>query len=279
MSIKLFSDFLIEKKKLTKEQFQEVVEYQKKNDISLSKIALDEGYLTKEDLKLINEKQQVYDRKFSNTVLDLMLLSTNQLEQLLKRYDENHISFYDALIHKELITKDELENELKSYEANQKEVSKHIFKEIAFFDRDNLLQETVSVLEKLYLRTTSESTIKLKKIDFSSACNLDEKMVLQGLCGDESLEFAFASDDIVHIEFAKAVLKDPLVDDEENEIDTIGKFLNVLLVNIAVSLISRGVYVELSDSAISTSNKFDIENFCRLVFLTSQGEISLYIKL
>lgn len=279
MSIKLFSDFLIEHDKLTKEQFQEVLLYQSQNSISLSKIALDEGFLSLDDLKIINEKQKTYDQKFARTVLDLMLLNTSELEQLLKKYEQKHISFYDALIKKNLISKDELDLELKSFEADQKKHSKHVFKELAFFDRDNLIQESISVLEKLFERTTSGEMIKLKKIDFSIDSCPKKTVVAQGLRGEEDVEFAMVVEEKANVAIANLVLKEPLLDEEENEVDTIGKFLNVFLVNIAVSLISKDISVELGDADIHTTNKFDLDGFYRLDFICGEGELTFYIKI
>lgn len=278
MSIKLFSDFLVDQGKITREQLNEAVQFQAKNSVSLSKLAFDEGLLTRKELSLIFEKQKFFDQKFVDTVLNLTLLNTKQLDYLLKKYDQKSLTLYDILIDKDMISKEELDEEYVYFEKAQKVFSKHVYKEMSFFDRDNLIQDTITTLEKLYLRTLHE-VIKLKKIDFTISHIENETIITQGLTGEEDIEYALVLEEQNSKEIINSVLKDPLYDEDENFIDTLSKFMNVFLVNMGASLISREICVELNELQVLHSNSFDLSSFYRLEFLTTKGSFSLYIKI
>lgn len=277
MAIKFFGHFLLDEGKLTNEQLTQVVEFQSANNLSLGELAIREKLLTQKQANLINDKQRSLDKRFGEVAISLELLSDEQLVSLLAMQKKEKLFFGDVLILKNIMKKETLNAELARFEVQQKLEVVVLDETIAAIDKDDTIKKSLSILQTIYSRVVHDY-IKLVKVEKSTQTSKGI-LVLQKMRGDIHLDFAFQPIDPVALAISSKFLKMDFESVDEMVLDIVSEFLNVVLGNIAVKFSEESVKVDLKPPLILEPKDFDSSEFYSFDFVTTQGELRVYLKI
>lgn len=259
MSIKFFGDYLVDSKTLTIDELNKAIDYQNKNNLPLGELALKESLLSLDDIIVVKSFQKIHNKKFGESALELKLLKPLELELLLKKQNEQNLMLGEILVLKNILSQEKLNDSFEQFYLLQKERIKHIFKELAFFDRNDLILDSISIFEKIYLRSTQES-IKVEEIDFFPTLSSNYDGYIQNISGEENLSFILQVPN--HLEDLQAK-----------------EIIESFAISIEDSFISNSVNVSKDKTKKININEIDIEGYCKIKFLTLQNELIFYIKI
>jgi len=276
MAIKFFGHYLLDEKIITAQQLTEAVEYQAEKNLSLGEIAVRENLLTLKDAETINNKQRILDKRFGEVSILLGLLTQDQIEYLLLTQKKEKVFFGEVLISKEFISEQELEKQLTLFEELQQIEVVALDEKIEHLDKDNIIKDTIGVLQKLYPRIVHDY-IKLVSIEKESENH--GIIVLQKMRGDIHLDFALQPEDPVSLAISQKFLKMDFESVDEMVLDIISEFVNVILGNIAVKFSANSVKVDLTPPEVIKSKDFQVKEYFSFNFTTTQGALKLYLKL
>ncbi len=277
MAIKFFGHYLLDNNTLSAEQLTEAVEYQNSKNLSLGALAVREGMITLKQADTINDKQRSLDKRFGEVSIELGLLTDEQIGTLLGLQKKEKVFFGEVLVLKNFLTSDELEKELKLFEEMQKIEVVELDDKLEALDKDNIIKDSIGVLQTLYSRVIHDH-IKLIQVNDKSVQN-EGIIALQKMRGDIHLDFALQPETDVSLAISGQFMKMDFNEVDEMVLDIINEFVNVILGNIAVKFSKDGVKVDLTPPQTVESSLFNRDDYLSFNFTTTQGNITLYLKI
>ena len=278
MGIKFFGHYLLDEGKLTNEQLTEAIEYQATRNLSLGELAVREGLISAKEADTINDKQRTLDKRFGEVAISLGLLSDPQIGDLLQIQKNEKIFFGEILILKNFMSEETLKNELARFEEQQNIEVVELDDQIKAIDKEGVLKDAIEILQTLYLRIVHDP-IKLVKIETAESVKPTGVIALQKMRGDMHLDFALQPEDAVSLAISSKFLKMDFDKVDEMVMDIIPEFVNVVLGNIAVKLGVGNTKVDLTPPVIVPSEEFDYSAYHCFEFVTTQGNLTLCLKL
>jgi len=277
MAIKFFGHYLLDNAKLTAEQLTEAVDYQSLKNLSLGEIAVRKQLITLKDAETINDKQRILDKRFGEVSISLGLLSEDQITMLLATQKKEKVFFGEVIVEKGFISQELLDQELQAFEREQKLESVALNDEIDTLDKDGIIKDSIAIFGKLYSRIVHDY-IKLVGIN-KQGVKRQGVIALQKMRGDLHLDFALQPEDPVSLAISQKFLKMEFDTVDEMVVDIISEFVNVILGNIAVKLSANSVRVDLTPPSIVENSQLDTKEYITFDFATTQGNLTLYLKL
>ena len=277
MAIKFFGHYLLDNAKLTAEQLTEAVDYQSLKNLSLGEIAVRKQLITLKDAETINDKQRILDKRFGEVSISLGLLSEDQITMLLATQKKEKVFFGEVIVEKGFISQELLDQELQAFEREQKLESVALNDEIDTLDKDGIIKDSIAIFGKLYSRIVHDY-IKLVGIN-KQGVKRQGIIALQKMRGDLHLDFALQPEDPVSLAISQKFLKMEFDTVDEMVVDIISEFVNVILGNIAVKLSANSVRVDLTPPSIVENSQLDTKEYITFDFATTQGNLTLYLKL
>ena len=175
------------------------------------------------------------------------------------------------------MNQENLDKELKQFEELQRLEIVQLDDAIEALDKDGIIQDTIGVLQKLYSRIVHDY-IKLVSINKASQ-NRSGIIALQKMRGDIHLNFALQPEDAVSLAISQKFLKMEFDAVDEMVVDIISEFVNVVLGNIAVEFSANSVAVDLTPPEVLNEDAFKTNEYISFDFTTTQGSLTLYLKL
>ena len=277
MGIKFFGHYLLDEGKLSNEQLTEAIEYQNKNNLSLGELAVRDSLITEAQANKINDKQRSLDKRFGEVAISLELLSDEQITSLLAIQKKEKIFFGEILILKKFMSEDALHVELKNFEDSQNIEVVELSDKIKEIDSDSIIKTSLEILQTLYSRVIHDH-IKLVKIQTTNLSSSENLIALQKMRGDIHLDFAIAPQDAVSLAISAKFMKMDFDEIDEMVVDIISEFVNVILGNIAVKVGVGGTKVDLTPPEVFSGDTFNFEGYYAFDFVTTQGNLTLYLK-
>jgi len=277
MGIKFFGHYLLDEGKLTSEQLTEAVDYQATQNLSLGELAVRESLITTKEANTINDKQRSLDKRFGEVAISLGLLTDPQIGDLLQIQKKEKVFFGEILILKKFMSEVELENELKNFEEQQQLEVVKLDDKIEAIDKDGVIKDSIAILQKLYSRIVLDH-IKLVTIETQESASKGV-IALQKMRGDIHLDFAIQPEDAVSLAIASKFLKMEFDDIDEMVLDIISEFVNVILGNIAVKFSQGNTKVDLTPPVLVEESEFASSDYYSFNFTTTQGSLTLHLKL
>lgn len=277
MGIKFFGHYLLDEGKISKEQLTDAIEYQSEKNLSLGKLAVREKLISDVDAQKINDKQRTLDKRFGEVAIGLNLLEDSQILQLLEIQKKEKIFFGEILVLKKFMTDDEVKIELSRFEEQQHIEVVELDTKIKNIDKDGALNYSISILQKLYSRIVHDH-IKLISVNVHDTTR-SGIISLQKMRGDVHLDFAIQAEDSVSLAVSSKFMKMEFVEIEEMVYDIMSEFVNVVLGNIAVKLSSEGKKVDLTPPITINQENFNYADYYCFDFVTTQGNLTLCLKL
>ena len=278
MGIKFFGHYLLDEGKITNEQLMEVIEYQSKNNLSLGELGVRDGFISTKEADTINDKQRSLDKRFGEVAISLDLLRDIHVEKLLETQKKEKKFFGEVLIIKNFMDKETLDNQLARFKEQENIEVVKLDDKIETIDKDDIIKNSIGILQTLYSRIVHDQ-VKLIRMDNSSPLNHNGIIVLQKMRGDIHLDFALQPEDDVSLTISKEFLKTDFTEIDEMVIDIICEFVNVVLGNIAVKFSAGSTKVDLTPPIIMKPSEFDYKDYHCFEFVTTHGNLMLYLKL
>jgi len=276
MAIKFFGHYLLDEKIISPEQLTQAVEYQAENNLSLGEIAVRENLITLKDAETINDKQRSLDKRFGEVSVSLGLLTEKQIDYLLATQKKEKVFFGEVLLKKDFISQKALDTALATFEEQQKIEVVALDEKIEALDKDNIIKDSIGILQKLYPRIVHDY---MKLVNVNMADTNKGMIVMQKMRGDIHLDFALQPEDSVALEISRNFLKMDFESVDEMVIDIISEFVNVILGNIAVKFSANSVKVDLAPPVVMDATTFQTQDYFSFNFSTTQGNLTLYLKL
>ncbi len=274
MAVEFFGHYLIDEGILTIEQFAEVVEYQAEHNVSLGKLAVKEGLVSEDDALLINDKQKKLDERFGEVALNLNLLSQEQVEYLLKEQDKNRVLLGKALIDKNFISQDELDIELNKFEKLKQSDKSFLDKELAYIDSDDIIQNTLILVERIYLRLFHDN-IKLQKIDCVEYSEFNGVSILKQISGDQTIDMICIASE----EMMEYITKEYAMDNNKDKqsLDIFIEFVDIILEHLKIFLNEIKFIVDISSSRVINEEPLNFSEYFCFEFIGSHGRLVVCI--
>jgi CheY-specific phosphatase CheX len=276
MAIKFFGHYLLDNGILSNFELVEAVDYQTSKNLSLGELAVREQLITAKDADKINDKQRSLDKRFGEVAIELNLLTDPQIMDLLGLQKKEKVFFGEVLILKNFLTQEKLDEALAKFEEEQKLEVVKLDDKIEAIDKDGVIKDSIGILQKLYTRVVHDY-IKLTNVN--KVENNNGIIALQKMRGDIHLDFALQPDDAVSLAISSKFLKMDFDAIDEMVIDIIAEFVNVVLGNIAVKFSAESTKLNLTPPTIMDVDTFVYSDYYSFEFGTTQGSITLFLKL
>jgi CheY-specific phosphatase CheX len=276
MAIKFFGHYLLDNGILSNFELVEAVDYQTSKNLSLGELAVREQLITAKDADKINDKQRSLDKRFGEVAIELSLLTDPQIMDLLGLQKKEKVFFGEVLILKNFLTQEKLDEALAKFEEEQKLEVVKLDDKIEAIDKDGVIKDSIGILQKLYTRVVHDY-IKLTNVN--KVENNNGIIALQKMRGDIHLDFALQPDDAVSLAISSKFLKMDFDAIDEMVIDIIAEFVNVVLGNIAVKFSAESTKLNLTPPTIMDVDTFVYSDYYSFEFGTTQGSITLFLKL
>ena len=254
MLFNLFTKYLAENDKITDSQISELNDYQKKNRVKLGLIAVAEKMITEKQADEINRKQALEDKRFGDIAVELGYLSGEQIGKLLDLQGNPYMKICQGLTELGMMEMNDIEDAFKGF-----------VKEIGAKDEDidALKSDDVDKYTSLYLPDINASYADLALICvrtinriISTDLSLEKATIvnslsvnsyaLQEMNGDKKIITGMFSDGDAILKIADGYANESFGVVDEDSLDSVGEFINIINGLYATSLSYAKCNVELA---------------------------------
>ena len=253
MFLNVFGRYLVDEGKLTEEQFAVVKESQKQTRVKLGLIAVSEKLIDEKQAEEINRKQAVMDKRFGDIAVELGYLTGDQVSMLLDLQGNAYMVFCQTVTDKEYMTLVEIESALKSFAAVYSMTDDDIeafksddFDKIVplFIPGDDCNVKDLICVAVRTLNRLISTDISIKPGKLYESYNAS-KSACQSLEGDKTVITAFSGDDAGILYIAEKYAMDSFDAVDEDALDSVAEFINIVNGLYATSLSYQRVSVEM----------------------------------
>jgi CheY-specific phosphatase CheX len=254
MAVKFFGQFLVEKGVVSRETLLQAIELQESVNLSFGATCLAMGILTEADIEKVHNAQRIEDLRFGDMAVKLGLLTGHQMMQVLARQKNTHLYIGEALVKVGGLQAEELPKYLDEFKADQAQYTTDSVVIPAGLPETKTWEMVVDLSYKMLTRVAllvfrPEPCFvadRLPAMDVYAAMDFN---------GDISGRYIMGVTVATRAKIAKAILKEPSVDNEPQEVldDTVMEFINVALGNIAAKAAQSGKSMEIAPPEIIES--------------------------
>lgn len=263
-----FGRYLIEKNRITKSQYDSILEYQRSIRVKLGLIAVTEKVLTQEQAEEINRLQATMDKRFGDIAIEKGYLNELQVQVLLGLQGDPYLAFTQSVVDLGIMTVEEMEEELKAYKEEENFTDDEI---------DALKSGDIDLISHLFLKTPdsmyyNHASLTLRNINRFISTDIymksgyvtnsykNQHIAIQELDGQHKIFVAFAGEENSLLIIANTYGKEEFEDVDEDSYDAVCEFINVINGLFASKLSEEDIEVDMlppdfRDDAALTSNK------------------------
>jgi len=231
-----FGDYLIKNNIITKEQFNEVIEYQKKSRVKLGLIAVTEKLLTVQQTDEVNQLQAVMDKRFGDIAIEKGYLTEDQVSHLLSLQGNSYLLFVQTLIEKHNLTLEDIETYLIAYQKDSN-FSDSELEALKSGDIDRIVPLFVHIELPLYndliglairniIRFINNDIVIEKAYEVKEY--YIETLASQCLNGQHNIFVGFAAKDKDLLAIANPFAKEEFTKVDEDSYDAVCEFINCI---------------------------------------------------
>lgn len=263
MFLNLFGEYLVGEGLINEDQFTKIKEAQNKTRVKLGLIAVSEKMLTEKQADEVNRKQAVMDKRFGDIAIELGYLTGDQVSKLLDLQGNAYMRFCQTANDLDILSLADIEKALEAYcgkygfsaENKEKFKADDIDGIIPLFldgiDKDTVDLVAVAVRTINRLISTDLSIGTAKKVD-EYTCDY---VAYQGMSGDFNILTAFSGSVEGVLKIADSFAGETFEQVDEDALDSVGEFINIVNGLYATALSYRKVKVELlAPHLVSTSS-------------------------
>lgn len=253
MFSQFFGHYLMERQKITAEQFSSCMKYMAANHVKLGRLAEDEGLLARKQATELNYLQMENDRHIGDLAVAKGYLTESDIHYLLRSQGNPYLIFVQALEENGYMTRDDIDACLISYQE-ENGFSDRIMDGIKAGNIDHLLPAFADLYDERYqtllglsLRNVIRfinSYIRLEKGYFTTSLSA-AYVVSQKLTGDFDVMIGFSSDDDGILAIADGYAKETFDTPDEDALDSVGEFVNCVSGLYAADLSYQDVKLDM----------------------------------
>ncbi|WP_306533071.1 chemotaxis protein CheX [Geobacter sp.] len=251
MAVKFFGQFLVEKGVVSREILLQAIGLQESVNLSFGATSLAMGILTEADIERVHNAQRIEDLRFGDMAVKLGLLTGDQMMQVLARQKNTHLYIGEALVKVGGLQADALPKYLDYFKADQAQYITDTVTIPAGIPEPKVWEMVVDLSYKMLTRVAL-------LVFRPEPCFVAERLPAMDIyaamdfTGDISGSYLMGVTAATRAKIAKAILKEPNVDNEPKEVldDTVMEFVNVVMGNIAAKAAQIGKSVEIAPPEI-----------------------------
>ncbi len=265
-----FGRYLVEKNKISRSQFEDVMMSQQKTRVKLGFIAVSEKLLTAKQADEINELQRKMDSHFGDIAIEKGYLLSEEVTHLLNMQGNPYLQFVQVVTEKNILTVQEIEKYIEEYKKDtgltDSDIdalkSGDVDRIISIFvDMDATLSgELISLFIRNIVRFISND-ITLQKTymvhDYQIGSLASQKMI-----GTHEFFVGFASKNKELLAIANPFAKEDFTDMDEDSFDSVCEFINCTNGLYASKLSHEEIHIDMTPPLFYTGKK-----------ITSTGDI------
>lgn len=276
MFFNLFGNFLVENGQLTDSQLAEIKATKSKTRVKLGLIGVSENMLTEKQAEEINRKQAILDKRFGDIAIELGYLTGEQVTKLLDLQGNAYMLLCQTITDKGYMTLAEIDEAFKAYveKTGISEENINGFKAndidsiIPVFlpDKDEAAYDLISVVVRTINRLISTDIYMDKAFNISEYT--DKGFAYQTLEGDMLINTCIAGPKDAVLIIADSFAGEKFADIDEDSLDSVGEFINVVNGLYATSLSYKKVNVDMlppvlctSETTIKNKNMYNVPLF------------------
>lgn len=262
----LFGNYLVKKGRITKQEYDSILKYQKTTRVKLGLIAVAEGLLTTKQADEINRRQAILDKRFGDIAVEKRYLTPSQVDHLLSLQGNPYMLFTQSVVDNDIMTLEDVDAELKVY----KEDSGFTDDDIAALkngDIDRITSIFVRVENDFYFELASLAVRNLNRFIsteiYLEKCYMTNELksshlAIQELDGQYKIFTAFAGEGNSLLPIACEYGKEEFDTVDEDSYDAVCEFINVINGLFASKLSEDDIEVDMlppdfKDNAVLTS--------------------------
>lgn len=253
MFSQFFGNYLLDKGKITKDQFISCMEYVRANRVKLGLIAESAGLLTRSQTDELNQLQMKTDKRFGDLAVEKGYLSEADISHLLTLQGNPYLIFVQALEENEIMDRDEITTLVSEFQK-EKELTDVALEAIKNGDFDHLLpafvqDASVSCLSfiALAMRNMVRFVSSYIRIDKSKRVTeySAKYIAYQKTIGAYEGFLGFASDDDAILTVADGYAGEYFESPDEDALDSVCEFSNCINGLYATELSFRDISIDM----------------------------------
>jgi Predicted inhibitor of MCP methylation, homolog of CheC len=255
-----FGKFLMDKKKISQEQFDEIMELQQKARVKLGFIAVSEKLLSVKQAEEINDIQRKMDRRFGDIAIEKGYLLEEEVTHLLNMQGNPYLQFIQVLTDKHILTVQDIEKYIeefkKEYNLSSNDIdilkSGDIDRIIPVFVNTDipLVNECFSLFIRNIIRFISSDIIISKlytvhNYKFGS-------IAYQNIVGDHEFFVGLACENQELLSIAEPFAKEKFSGLDEDAFDSVCEFINCTNGLYASKLSMEDIHIDMTPPLFTT---------------------------
>lgn len=248
-----FGNYLIDKKKLTLEQFAQLMKQQKETRAKLGLIAVSENLLTIEQADEVNRIQVRLDKRFGDIAIDKEYLTSEQVIHLLSQQGNPYMIFLQNVIENEFLLPEELEKCIIEYQK-ENGFTKTDMENLKSGDTDRIVpifmpQDHAFYFD--YVNLTMRMLVRLLNVPFHFGKAERHNTYSFEFMGSQTMEGAhdfligLAGNGKSLLEIANPFAKEDFLLVDEDAFDSICEFINCINGLFASTLGGRNIDIDM----------------------------------
>ena len=288
MLVNLFGNYLVKKSLISEEQFKEIKESGARTRVKLGLIAVSEKLLTEKQAEEINRKQAVMDKRFGDIAVELGYLSFEQVSYLLNMQGNAYMVFCQSVTDKGFLSLNEVEEAFADFvkENNIPEDKISGIKadnlddivSLYLGDCDDRCKELISIVIRTINRliSTDISISKCQLVKEYKTGNIS----YQPMEGDFKVLTCLCGDDEGVVNFANIFASEEFSGVDEDTLDALGEFINIVNGLYATSLSYQKVSIELMPPVLSVAETTVAgNNLCVVPIMINGFDMKLIVSI
>ena len=253
--------------------------------VKLGLIAVAERMLTEQQAEEINAKQAIVDKKFGDIAIELGYLTAYHVSELLSKQGSSYMKMCQALSDLGIMNPQETERMFNAFVFDMDGIE--VINELKADDVDAYtslyLPEKYSsyeVLVQIAVRTISRivsTRIYVEKAQMVSAVN-HKAIAFQTMHGDKNVMFGMYSDDDAILKIAEGYAKFNFDEVDEDALDAVGEFINIIngLYATALSYNDSKVELDVPDYRMEERTVSNDNDICLMPVVIESKKIYIF---
>lgn len=275
-----FGNYLMEKNKISRSQFEDVMLQQQKTRAKLGLIAVSEKLLTTKQAEEINDIQHRMDRRFGDVAIEKGYLLAEEVTYLLNMQGNPYLQFVQTCADHHILSLQEIEAYLEEF-RHDNHFSETDLDALKSGDIDRIIPvftdtsipftgECISLIIRNLVRFISSDLI-LKKAYSVSEYSFGA-MASQKIVGDHEIFVGLAGKAKELLKIANPYAKENFIELDDDAFDAVCEFINCTNGLYATRLSHEDIHIDMTPPLFYTDKKITSEGNLYVVPIIINGE-------
>ena len=268
MAVKLFGQFLLEKRAVSPEDVKKALRLQESKNLKFGEMALAMGLISEDDIGRAHEAQMHEDLRLGEVLVKLGILTDEQVQQVVLMQNNTHLFIGEALVQVGALTAADLYCYLEEFRLDQAPYQTTRIMIPAGIPSADAVELVADITYKMFTRVVG-LTFKQGQCQVIDQVDRCDVTVAIQFSGDFRARYLLSVPRDVQTMIARAILREDNVDRLEPALldDAVMEFVNIICGNISAKAGQQG-----KKFTISTPQLLDLGGISLQV---PQGQIGL----